>query len=77
VTSDKPVPRLSGEQIQALKFAAHRQLARWSNKAKLSPHQHGQRSTLKSAVRVLQDETFAAAACLCWRGPYKCQLEVA
>jgi hypothetical protein len=75
--SEETTPHLSGEEILALKFAAHRQLARWANKPKLSPHQHGQRSTLKSAVRVLQDETFAAAACLCWRGPYKCQLEVA
>jgi hypothetical protein len=51
--------RLSGEQVMALKFAAHRQLARWSNKPKLSPHQHGQRSALKSAVRILQDQAFA------------------
>jgi len=43
----------------ALKFAAHRQLARWSNKPRLSPHQHGQRSALKGAVLVLQDEAFA------------------
>jgi hypothetical protein len=58
--SDKsPAPHLSGEQILALKFAAHRQLARWANKPKLSAHQHGQRSALKGAVRVLQDKAFA------------------
>jgi hypothetical protein len=51
--------RLSGDQVLALKFAAHRQLARWSSKPRLSPHQHGQRSALKSAVRVLQDQAFA------------------
>ena len=59
MTSDEPTPRLSGEQILALKFAAHRQLARWANKPKLSPHQHGQRSALKDAVRVLQNQAFA------------------
>lgn len=58
--SDEPLPsRLSGEQVTALKFAAHRQLARWSSKPRLSPHQHGQRSALKGAVRVLQDQAFA------------------
>jgi hypothetical protein len=57
--NDEPTPRLSGEQVLALKFAAHRQLARWSNKPKLSTHQHGQRSALKSAVQILQDPAFA------------------
>jgi hypothetical protein len=57
--SDEPTPRLSGDQVQALKFAAHRQLARWANKPKLSPHQHAQRSALRSAVRILQNQAFA------------------
>jgi hypothetical protein len=57
--SDQPGSRLSGEQIVALKFAAHRQLARWSNKPKLSPRQQAQRSALTSAVRILQDQAFA------------------
>jgi hypothetical protein len=57
--SDELTPRLSGEQVQALKFAAHRQLARWANKPRLSEHQHGQRSALTGAVRVLQDKAFA------------------
>jgi hypothetical protein len=57
--SGEPTTRLSAEQVLALKFAAHRQLARWANKPKLSPRQHGQRSALKSAVRILQDQAFA------------------
>lgn len=52
-------PRLSGDQVLALKFAAHRQLARWSNKPMLSARQHGQRVALKSAVRILQNQAFA------------------
>ena len=50
----QPSPRLSGEEIVALKFAAHRQLARWSNKPRLSTHQHARRDALRRAVRVLQ-----------------------
>jgi len=57
--SHEPTPRLSGDQLLALKFVAHRQLARWANKPYLSPHQHDQRSALKGAVRILQDRTFA------------------
>lgn len=57
--SDEPPARLSREQVVALKFAAHRQLARWSNKRGLSPHQHAQRSALTRAVRILQDKAFA------------------
>jgi hypothetical protein len=58
--SDEPLfSRLSGDQVTALKFAAHRQPARWSSKPRLSPHQHGQCSALKGAVRVLQDQAFA------------------
>jgi hypothetical protein len=57
--SAEPTPRLSGDQVLALRLAAHRQLARWSNKPKLSPHQHGQRSVLKGAVRILQEQAFA------------------
>lgn len=57
--NDEPSPCLSGEEIVALKFAAHRQLARWANKPRLSEHQHAQRAALRRAARVLQDETFA------------------
>jgi hypothetical protein len=51
--------RLSGEEIVALRFAAHRQLARWAKKPRLSPDQHTRRSALKRAVRVLHDQAFA------------------
>jgi hypothetical protein len=57
--SGEPTGHLSGEHVMALKFAAHRQLARWSSKPRLSAHQHGQRSALKGAVRILQDQAFA------------------
>jgi hypothetical protein len=57
--TDEPAHRLSGEEIAALKFASHRQLARWSNKRDLSPRQHAQRTALASAVRTLQDKAFA------------------
>jgi hypothetical protein len=57
--SNEPAPRLSGDQILALKFAAQRQLTRWANKPKLSPHQRSQRAALMAAVRVLQHPAFA------------------
>jgi hypothetical protein len=53
------VARLSGEEVVALRFAAHRQLARWSKKPRLSPDQHTRRNALKRAVRVLNDQAFA------------------
>jgi len=54
----RPARRLSGEEIAALRFAAHRQLARWSDKPRSSPHQHTQRDALKRAARALQDKAF-------------------
>jgi hypothetical protein len=57
--SDEAVGRLTGEQMLALKFAGHRQLARWSGKATLSSHQQARRLALSSAVRILQDKAFA------------------
>ena len=56
--TDRPARRLSGEEISALRFAAHRQLARWSNKPRSSPHQHSQHNALKRAARALQDNAF-------------------
>jgi hypothetical protein len=50
---------LSGEEILALRFAAHRQLARWAKKPWLSPVQHMRRDALKRAVSVLHDPAFA------------------
>jgi hypothetical protein len=57
--TDQATDRLSGDQVLALRFAARRQLARWSTKPQLSPHQRTQRSALKGAARVLQDNAFA------------------
>ncbi len=57
--SDPPNGRLSAEEILALKFAAHRQLARWANRPRLSPEQHARRNALKRAVGVLHDRAFA------------------
>ena len=49
----QPARRLTGEEIAALKFAAHRQLARWANRPRLSPDQHARRNALKRAVHML------------------------
>jgi hypothetical protein len=57
--TDQPTDRLSGDEIMALKFAAHRQLSRWANKRQLSPHQHAQRAALARAVRILRGDAFA------------------
>jgi hypothetical protein len=53
--SGPAVRRLSGEQVAALRFAAHRQLARWSKRAGLSAHQRAQRAALRRAADVLND----------------------
>ena len=57
--SDRPPARLSDEEVMALKFAAHRQLARWANKPRLSPDQHARRDALKRAVAVLRAPALA------------------
>lgn len=59
MTGQPTVDRLSGEEIMALKFAAHRQLARWSNKRELSAHQQAQRTALADAARILATHAFA------------------
>jgi hypothetical protein len=51
--------RLSDDEIAALRFAAHRQLARWAKKPRLSPDQHTRRNALKRAVHVLHDQALA------------------
>ena len=51
--------RLTGEEVLALRFAAHRQLARWSKKPRLSPDQRARRNALKRAVGVLHDPVLA------------------
>jgi hypothetical protein len=58
-TDQLSTDRLSGEEITALKFAAHRQLARWSSKRALSSHQEAQRNALRSAVRILENNALA------------------
>jgi hypothetical protein len=50
---------LSREQLLALKFAVHRQLARWAKARQLRPRQQAQRAALVSAVRVLEDKALA------------------
>lgn len=57
--NDEPTPRLSADQILALKFAAHRQLARWAKLGHLQPRQHARRIALVRAVRILEDQAFA------------------
>jgi hypothetical protein len=67
MTDPPTADRLSGDEVEALKFAAHRQLARWSNKPGLSPRQYAQRNALTRAVRILGNQALA-------RG---CELQVA
>ena len=55
--TDEAGPRLSSEEIGALKFAAHRQLSRWAKNRELRPRQQARRDALLSAVRVLADNT--------------------
>jgi hypothetical protein len=54
-----PTHRLTREEVQALKFAAHRQLARWAKNNQLRPRQREQRAALVRAVRILEDQGFA------------------
>jgi hypothetical protein len=55
MTDVAPTGHLSGEEVLALRFAAHRQLARWAKKPRLSPDQHARRNALKRAVAALHD----------------------
>jgi hypothetical protein len=71
VRSDEPARALSGQQVLALKFAAHRQLARWANKPKLSERQQGQRLALKGRfgrLRATRSRMDASCGRLTWRG---------
>jgi hypothetical protein len=56
--------RLTREEVQALKFAAHRQLARWAKNNQLRPRQREQRAALVRAVRILEDQAFAEGVAL-------------
>jgi uncharacterized Rossmann fold enzyme len=53
--SEQPPRQLSAEEIVVLKFAAHRQLARWARKSELSPRQRVKRTALRRAARTLED----------------------
>jgi hypothetical protein len=59
VSRHEATQRLSRDQVLALKFAAHRQLARWAKTRPLRPRQHAQRTELIRAVRILEDQSFA------------------
>jgi len=61
--------RLTGDEIQALKFAAHRQLARWANRRELQPRQRARRTALVRAVRVLEDKRLSEGCELHANGP--------
>jgi hypothetical protein len=56
---DAPAHRLARDEVHALKFAAHRQLARWAKSSYLRPRQHEQRAALVRAVRVIEDQALA------------------
>jgi hypothetical protein len=59
-----PTHHLSRGEVQALKFAAHRQLARWAKHNQLRPRQREQRANLVSAVRILEDQALAGGCVL-------------
>jgi hypothetical protein len=48
-------PHLSRNEVLALKYAAHRQLARWAKARPLHPRQRARRTALVAAVRTLED----------------------
>jgi hypothetical protein len=54
----EPTHHLSRDDVQALKFAAHRQLARWAKSNHLGSRQREQRTALVRAVRVLESRAF-------------------
>jgi hypothetical protein len=66
--STKPAACLSSDEVLALKFAAHRQLARWASRPSLTANQRAQRAALKRAVQALQDKAFAHGCELRTRG---------
>jgi hypothetical protein len=59
MTDVAPIGQLSGEDVLALRFVVHRQLARWAKKPRLSPDQHARRNALKRAVGALHNPAFA------------------
>jgi hypothetical protein len=65
--SDEP-RRLTSDELQALKFAAHRQLARWASKPELQPRNRARRAALVRAVRTLEDKALVDGCELCASG---------
>ena len=66
--SNQPTARrLSGDEVEALTFAARRQLARWADNAALRPDQRARRNALRHAVTILRDHALADGCEL--RGP--------
>jgi len=59
MTERPTADRLSDDEVQALKFAAHRQLTRWANKRDLQPHHRVQRAALARAARIVGAQAFA------------------
>lgn len=57
--TDAPQQRLSRDEVFALKYAAHRQLARWAKARPLDPRQRERRIALVTAVRTLEAPAFA------------------
>jgi hypothetical protein len=57
--NDEPTCQLSPAQVSVLKFAAHRQLARWAKQREMSPRRYAQRAALVGAVRTLEQQAFA------------------
>ena len=56
---DADDPRLSRDELLALKFAAHRQLSRWANSPPPGARRQARRDALVSAVRTLDDSRLA------------------
>jgi hypothetical protein len=55
----EPTHYLSADEMRVLRFAARRQLTRWSNKRNPNAEQKVQRATLQQALHVLDDDAFA------------------
>jgi hypothetical protein len=61
MTDGPTADRLSRDEVQALKFAAHRQLSRWAKRPGLSPRQQIQ-AALSRAPYVFSEITRSSAA---------------
>jgi hypothetical protein len=66
--NDSKPHHLSRDEVLVLKYAAHRQLARWAKARPLQPRQRERRAALIAAVRTLEDPMFANGCELRARG---------